>query len=165
MEELVTHTSVLPDEYKIIDRIRDMWANNCPDTDIRRVLNLSKARWKELLTLIKSTEDETADNRIAYEKYKAKSRRRSKELEELKNYAIATDQLTTAMKCMQLDSDNDRADVEVAQKLSVLQGEVLRVEGTVSHDVKIAALFAHLTPEIKEQAEEEMKLLTQTLLS
>jgi hypothetical protein len=165
MEQLSEITQVLPEEYKIIDRIRDMWANQCTDIEIRSVLHLSKDKWKELLSLIKMQEDETCDNRIAYEKYKAKSRRRSKELEELKNFAIATDQLATAMKCMQLDSEQDRADVEVAQKLGVLQGEVIHVKGDMSHDVRMAALFANLTPDLKSEAEADIKQLVQAIVA
>jgi hypothetical protein len=166
MPELAAFNSALPEEYKLIERIRDMWSNNCTDVEIRDVLNISKDRWEELLIIIKATETTTGDNRIAYEKFLAKQRKRHKQLDELANYSIATDQLPTAVKCFQMQSEMDRSDIEMGQKLSILTGETIHVKGELTHtDVHIQALFAHLAPDLKEQAEQDMKLLTQALVS
>lgn len=165
MAELVALNSALPEEYKLINRIRDMWSNNCTDVEIRHVLNLSKAHWENLLTLIKANESTTGDNRIAYEKYLSKQRKRHKQLDEIGNYSLANEEIGNAIKCFQLQSEMDRADLDVGQKLGILQGETIHVKGEMTHDVQIQALFAHLTPVEREQAENDMKLLTQALVA
>jgi hypothetical protein len=144
-------------------RIRDMWANRLPDDEIQDVLGINKTEWKRLMTVLK--QNALPDNHIEFEKFVARVERRSKDLERVRNHAEAVEELGTAVKCVQLENDMDRALLEFGQKLGILRPEVIKVEGQVQHDVRLQALFAHLPEEAKKAAEADMKELVQSLIT
>jgi oligoendopeptidase F len=165
MEILAPVNDALPSEYKLIERIRDLWANNCSDSEIRDLLKIDKEQWNALMGLLKELNDTVGDNRIAFEKYLAKQLKRGKELEQLRNYATATEQLNTSIKCFQLEADIDRSLVEMAQRLGVLKGEVIEIKGKVDHNIRLAAILSEVPVELQESARNDLKELTQALIA
>lgn len=152
-----------PEDYQIILKIVDLWGNNCSDMEIRETLSIPHDRWEDILKKIKKYGLSVADNRIAYERFLARQYKRSKELEVLRNYAISNDELGTAVKCFQLESDIDRSVIEMGQKLRVLEGEVIKIEKTVTH-TSLDKLFATVPPELQGQAVDEMKELAKEIV-
>lgn len=165
MEELVQTQNVLPEEYKVIQRVRDLWANHINDDEIRELLQLNTQQWEALMRMMKEINFTEGDNHIAFEKFRAKQQKRSKELERLRIYAEGQDELGTAVKCFQLEADIDKSLIDVGVKLSVLKGEVIQVDVNTKTDVRLQHVFADLTPQIKEEAKNDLNDLAQMLLA
>lgn len=165
MEHLTNTSPTLPVEYKILLRIRDLWANNVEDSDIRNILHLSEQEWNDLMTLLKTLTYTDGDNVIQYQKFKAKADRRNKELEALRLIAEGDEEIGNAIKCHQLEAEQDRAIVDIAVKLGVLKGDVIRVEAHMEHDVRLAALLSNVPTDKQTEATHELtelaKLLTE----
>lgn len=156
-------TSIEVADLYTLRRIRDMWANRCTDDEIQDVLAIDKNEWKRLMVVLK--ENALPDNHIEFEKFTARLERRAKELERIRNHAEAIEELGTAVKCVQLENEMDRAVLEFGQKLGVLKPEIIKVQGQVQHDVRLAALFATVPDDLKAQAEADLKELTQELIT
>jgi hypothetical protein len=156
---------ILPDEYDLIQRVKDLWANNNDDLTIRSILGLSMSKWRDLMKQIKELDELVRDNGIAYQKFIAKSQKRAKDLEELRLYATSNGEINSAIKCFQLESDIDKQAIEMGQKLGVLAGEVVRIEKYVKNENSVEVLFQAIPEDKRLSAEEDLKLLTQQLLS
>lgn len=165
MDELTNTSSCLPEEYKVIMRIRDLWSNHVSDDEIRELLQISTNQWELLMRTMKEISFTEGDNRIAFEKYLARQQKRTQELKRLRIYAEGQEELGTAVKCFQLESDIDKSVIEMGLKLSVLKGEIIQTEVNVKHDVRLAAIFANLSPEQASAAQAELNSLTQELLA
>ncbi len=163
--EIIRQEEIFPPEYELIKKIIDLWANKNSDMVIRDLLSITKTHWNYLMKLIKEMGDTTGDNRLQYEKYIAKQNKRSKELEDLRLYAQATNDLNTAIKCFQLESDIDKSHIEIGQKLGVLEGEVIKVEKTVKNTNSIEVLFENVPELERESAKNDMLLLVQEIMS
>lgn len=150
-------------DLQMLRRIRDMWANRLDDDEIQDVLSINKTEWRRLMTILK--ENALPDNHIEFEKFVARVQRRSRDLERVRNHAEAVEELSTAVKCLQLENDMDRAMLEFGQKLGIYRPEVIRVEGEMQHNVKLAAIFAHLPDDAKKAAEQDMKDIVQSLIT
>lgn len=164
MAEIPENTSSLVSaDFETIRRIRDLWANHDTDEEIRDVLSISKDEWKRLMTVMK--EHSLPDNFVEYQKYVARTLKRVKDLERLRNTAEAYDEFNAATKCFQLEADMDKALLEMGQKLGVLKPELIQVQGEVKHNVKMAGLFGHLDLDNQEQAKQEAKNLVHELIT
>jgi hypothetical protein len=159
----VNPTSLIQADIAKLQRIRDLWANRVQDDEIRDVLGMDMTEWKRLMTVLK--ENALPDNHIEYEKFLAKTSKRQKELERVRNTAEAVEELSTAVKCFQLEHDMDKSLLEIGQKLNVLKPEIIKVEGEVQHDVRLAALFANLSPDKQPEATDALKELVQDLVT
>lgn len=164
-QQLSAPTTVLPEEYKLLRRIRDMWAKDVPDADIREVLSITLEEYRRLMRIMKELAEVDGDNHIALEKYKAKQAKRKKDLEMLRNYAESQDNLGTAVKCIQLESDIDRSLIEYGQKLGVLKGEVVVATTTIQNNVQLNAIFAHLDVDKQKAAQHDLNDMVQALLA
>lgn len=142
-----------------------MWAKNVPDDEIRDILHLRPEEWRHLMKVMKEMDETEGDNHIAFAKFKAKTMKRAKELERMRLYAEGNEELPTAVKCFQLEAEGDRSLIEMGQKLGVLKGEVVETTINVKKDIRLSALFAHLTVEEASAAEADMRKLTQALLA
>lgn len=156
---------VLPNEYKLIRRIREMWAKDVPTPEIREVLNIHAEEWKNLMRIMKELDESESDNYVSLEKYKAKQIKRKKELEQLRNYAESQDNLGTAVKCIQLESDIDKSFIELGQKLNVLKGEVVETNININTNLQLNAIFAHLEIDKQREAQDELNNMVQMLLA
>lgn len=163
MEELNSKTSVLPAEFEKIRRIRDLWGNHLSDDDIRNVLNITLDEWQRLTDIMK--QHLKPDNFVEFLKYSERSRKRAKHLELIRNTAEAEGEVATAAKCIQIEAEIDRSNIEVGQKLGVISPEKIEIKGELQHNVKLAALFAHLTPEVRDETEDEIAKLAQDLIT
>jgi hypothetical protein len=164
-EVLDPSQNVYPEDYDLICRVRDLWANNVDDMTIRGLLSLSMTKWRSLMKCIKELEEVAKDNGIAYQKFMAKSQKRAKDLEELRLYATSNGEINSAIKCFQLESDIDKQAIEIGQKLGVLAGEVVRIEKYVKNENSVEVLFQGISEDKRISAEEDLKILTQQLLS
>ena len=164
MEHLGTSSSsVLPAEFEKIRRIRDLWSNHLSDDDIRNVLNIGLDEWQRLVALMKIHLQ--PDNFVEFLRFSERSRKRSKHLELSRNTAEAEGEVATAAKCIQIEAEIDRSNIEVGQKLGVISPEVLEIKGELKHNVALATLFAHLTPQMREETEDEIAKLAQDLIT
>lgn len=167
MNDLVKTGTVNIDEsdFALIQRIRDLWANNNDDLTVRVILDISSEKWKYLMKKLKEITQVDQDNHIAYQRYLAKQGRRSKELEELRTYATSLSEIGNAVKCFTLENQIDHEILSIGQKLGVLEGEVIRIEKTVKKENSVEVLFQNLEIDKKKEAERELKDLTQALMN
>ena len=164
-QQLSAQLNILPEEYKVIRRIRELWAKDVPDPDVRELLGLTTEDWTKFIRLMKELGESDTDNHVAYEKYKAKQIKRKEDLKHLRNYAESQDELGTAIKCIQLESEIDRSFIDYGQKLNVLKGEVIGANINIQTNLQLNAIFAHLEPEKQKAAQEELNEMVQMLLA
>jgi hypothetical protein len=122
-------------------------------------------RWKEIMKLIKELDALGRDNHVAFLKYSAKSQKRSKEIEELRQYATSNGEISAAVNMFKLEADIDKQLIDVGQKLGVLSGEVIRIENYVKNENSIEILFSEMPEEIRLNAENDLKLLAQKMIA
>jgi len=143
---------MLPVEYKTVLKIRDLWANGLTDDEVRDLLSITKTNWDLLMQVVVDLATGDRDNTLQYEKFKVKTAKRGRELEGLRLLAEGREEIGNAIKCHQIGAEMDKSLVEVGQKLGVLKGEVIKIQGEVKHSVELAAIFAHLTPDKQKEA-------------
>lgn len=162
MESIGISSTVLPAEFEKIRRIRDLWSNHLSDDDIRNTLGISLDEWKRLIIVMK--EHLQPDNFVEFLRFSERSRKRAKHLELIRNTAEAEGEVATAAKCIQIEAEIDRSNIEVGQKLGVISAQTIEIKGELKHNVALSALFAHLAPEVREETEDEIAKLAQDLI-
>lgn len=163
MEEITANPNILPVEFDLIRRVRDLWCNNVSDDDIRNVLGITLEEWKHLIAVMK--EHSLPDNFLEYQKYVARTLKRARDLTGIRNHAESMEEMGTAVKCVQLEAEMDTKMIEVGQKLGVLKPEIIEVKGDIHHNHAMVGLFAHLSADKQQEATNDIKNLAQELIT
>lgn len=162
-----TQGAQTPETKSTLKKIRELWGKHLRDDEIRDVLNLTDAQWEFYTDLIRVESQKESDNTLSFEKYIAKVFHRADELQTLRVYAEATNELKTVIKCHELESKLDRELVEIGQKLGVLKPQVISIQKNVKHEheIRIQALFANLDENAREQAKKDFAELHRMMIT